>query len=134
MRNRIKIVESSFVVDSDNKIVVCNLKFDIQFDKASCERYLFPEMWMSKFPELYWAKPITVRAKARCHSSDTFDEKIGMRIAESRAKTKMYKIALRAWKLCEEKLREACIECADMAQACEDAYLIEKNHVLKLIK
>lgn len=134
MKNRVRILESVYKIDEKNKVVVCELKCDLQLHKHPAYDSINPDMWKKKFPGIRWMGEFTVRAKARCNASDTFDETIGKRIAESRAKAKMFAIAGKIWLECSTALLRASQECSRTTMACLDERFMEIEHVRELIK
>lgn len=134
MKNRVLITGTKFHVDTENKVVVCELKVDMQMHKNPAYCVVNSDMWRKKLPYVSWDGQFTVRAKARCNASDTFDETVGKRIAESRAKAKMFNIAWKVWRECEDALVDMAQECQKTSQACVTAMDIELNHVLELTR
>lgn len=134
MKNRVLITGTKFHVDTENKVVICELKVDMQMYKNPAYCVVSGNMWRKKFPYVSWDGQFTVRAKARCNASDTFDETVGKRIAESRAKAKMFNIAWKVWRECEDALVDMAQECQKTSQACVTAMDIENNHVLELTR
>lgn len=132
MRNGIMITNTTYKVDKENKVVVCELKCDLQLEKHPAWEVIRPSMWEKKFPNISWDYSFTVRAKARCNNLDTFDEKKGKMIAESRAKLKMYSIAERLYSCCIKALRDAKDSCLNSSAACIDAMQVEKRHIKEL--
>lgn len=133
MKNRVLIEKSSFYVDEANKVVVCTLKCDLQLIKHPANSAISYEMF-KKIPYVTRNGEFVTKAKARCNAVDTFDAEIGMRIAESRAKAKMLHISSKVYKLCSEALTKMAEECSKSSVACEQAMVIENNHVLELTK
>lgn len=134
MKNRVLITGTKFHVDTENKVVVCELKVDMQMHKNPAYCVVSGNMWRRKLPYVSWDGQFTVRAKARCNASDTFDETVGKRIAESRAKAKMFKIASRVWATCREALTDMAGRCHVSSVACDHAEMVENNHVLELTR
>lgn len=134
MKNRVMITNANFHVDVENKVVICELKCDLQLEKHPAWMVINPSMWEKKFPNIGYDGEFTVRAKARCNALDTFDETVGKRIAESRAKAKMFKIASRVWKDCAEVLHTIATKCAITSHACTETEHIEIDHVVELVK
>lgn len=75
---------------------------------------------------------IVVTGKAKCNPSDTFDETIGKRIAESRAKIKMFKILERVNAKCADKFAHHQAMCVEKEYNCYDMIQTEKTHLLQL--
>lgn len=74
----------------------------------------------------------TVTTKARCNSDDTFDETVGKRIAESRAKAKAFKIAKNMWNCIAKDLTERANIASTLAKNCAVVEEIEVKHVKML--
>lgn len=133
MRNRVLIEKSSFHVDETNKVVVCTLKCNMQLDKHPAWNIIDSKMFKS-IPYVNWYGEFTVKAKARCNAVDTFNAETGKRIAESRAKAKMFSISSKVYKLCSDAITKLAKECSNSSKACEQAMMIENIRVLKLAK
>ena len=133
MRNRVLIEKSTFYVDEVNKVVVCTLECDMQLNKHPAWDAIDYRMF-ENFPNAHRYGKFTVKAKARCNATDTFDVETGRMIAESRAKAKMFNISSRVYKLCSDALTKLAKECSNSSLACEQAMMIENNHVLELTR
>lgn len=133
MRNRVLIEKSTFYVDEVNKVVVCTLECDMQLNKHPAWDAIDYRMF-ENFPNAHRYGKFTVKAKARCNATDTFDVETGKRIAESRAKAKMFNISSRVYKLCSDALTKLAKECSNSSVACEQAMMIENDHVLELTR
>lgn len=133
MRNRIHVTNTTFHVDEVNKVVICILQCDMQMCKHSVDELYRPEKAYSKrMPLVNYNGTFTVKAKAKCNASDTFDVKIGKRLAESRAKTKMYHVAERVWIQLVQYLNNITKDCIKSAEACAIAKDIEDKHIKEL--
>lgn len=133
MRNRVLIEKSSFHVDEANKVVVCTLECDMQLEKHSAWNVIDSRMF-KKIPHVDWKGRFITKAKARCNAIDTFNAETGKRIAEGRAKAKMFSISSKVYKLCSDALTKLAKECSNSSVACEQAVITENNHILELIK
>lgn len=133
MRNKVKITETKFHIDMENEVVVCEIKCDMQMEKHPAWKVLSSEMWEKRFPRVAWGV-FTVRAIARCNATDTFNAEVGKRIAESRAKAKMFSTSSKVYKLCSDALTKIAKECSKSSVACEQAMMVENDHVLELTK
>lgn len=133
MRNRVLIEKFNFHVDEVNKIVVCKLECDMQLHKHPAWNAIDSRMFKS-IPYVSWDGKFIVKAKARCNATDTFDVETGKRIAESKAKVKMFNTAWKVYRMCEDALVDLAQECQRYSQACVKAMDIENNHVLELTK
>ena len=133
MRNRVLIKKSSFHVDEANKVVVCTLECDMQLEKHPAWDAIDYRMFKN-FPNAHYYGKFTVKAKARCNATDTFNAETGKRIAEGRAKAKMFSISSKVYKLCSDALTKLAKECSNSSVACEQAVITENNHILELTK
>lgn len=124
--------DSEFIVKSENKVVVCNMRVSMQFFDSILWCYIDPDWWATKAPRVNSSGEFTVTAKARCNPNDTFDEVTGKRIAESRAKTKAFKIAKNVWNCIAKGLTEKANIANTMAKNCAAMEKIESNHVKEL--
>ena len=131
MKTRLR-TNSEFIVKPENKVVVCIMKVDMQLIDSGCWCLINPKWWATKAPMVNDYGEFTVTAKARCNSNDTFDETIGKRIAESRAKAKAFKIAKNAWSCIAKDLTEKANMVSTLAKNCEAMEEIESNHVKEL--
>lgn len=134
MKSRVNITDTKFHVDMENEVVVCELKCDMQLNKHPAWTFLNDNMWRKKFPKVSWTGEFTVKAVARCNAADTFDVEKGKRIAESRAKAKMFDIASRVYKLCADAITRISVECRNSSIICEVVEDNENNHVLELTR
>ena len=134
MKPRVKIIDTKFKVDTINKIVICELRCDLQTDKVELKGYITRDMWEKRFPNIKWDGMFIVKAKARCINGDTFDERKGKMISESKAKVKMYSIASRIWEAIASAIESDLIKCRNVRNACVRANRIECDHVTELSK
>lgn len=125
--------DSEFIVKPENKVVVCNMRVDIQLVDSNLWAYMDTKWWATtKAPMVDDFGKFTVTAKARCNPNDTFDEVTGKRIAESKAKTKAFKIAKNVWNCIAKGLTERANIANTMAKNCAAMEEIESNHVKEL--
>lgn len=131
MRNKVLIEKTSFHVDEANKVVVCTLECNTQLEKHPAWPAIDRKMFKN-IPYVNWSGKFITKAKARCNTTDTFNAETGKRIAESRAKAKMFNISSKVYKLCSDALTEMAKECSNSSVACKRAMMIEDDHVLEL--
>ena len=122
----------TFKVDQTNKVVVCTLNCDLGLYKHPAWLYIDSEFFKKKFPYIDYGGNFIVKAKARCNPIDTFDEETGKRIAESRAKAKMFKIAERFYRIYSQRLIKISSICLGTAVACDYSLSNELKHINKL--
>lgn len=137
MRNRVTIVDRKFKTNKEKNTVVCIMKCQINFPEDLEAPYL-PNKVYHKLQKILGAKyhylPFFVIGTSKCHSEDTFDEVIGKRIAESRAKKEAYEKATLVWREIGLYYHSLWAHCTKLYNACSSAKKIEKEHIDKLIQ
>ena len=131
MKTRLR-TNSEFIVKPENKVVVCIMSVDMQLINSECWYFVNSAWWATKAPMVNGYGEFTVTAKARCNPNDTFDEVTGKRIAESKAKTKAFKIAKNVWNCIAKGLTKRANIANTMAKNCAAMEEIESNHVKEL--
>ena len=132
MRNRVHVIKSEYKVIPDKGIVVCILECTTGVANTDIWSYIQTIWWNKRLPNVNYRGDFTVRAKAICSKDDKFDEVIGKRIAESRAKAKAYMVAFKFWSICANKIKEIADTCANFKRACDLANMGEKEHIIQL--
>lgn len=133
MGNRVKITKASYIVNPGKKVVVCVLECDMQLQKHPAWNDIYPKMW-ANLPLVDLDGTFKVRAIARCNGEDAFNEGVGKRIAESRAKGKAFATAAKVYK----EIGKYFLDCAalvnESVEACEQAVKVEEAHVGLLVR
>ena len=132
MKTKLK-TDSEFIVKPENRVVVCTMNVDMQLIKFDSYDMVEPKMWKTKAPMVNMYGRFIVTAKARCNSNDNFDEVTGKRIAESRAKSKAFRIAKNVWKCIAEKLLNEYNISMKMYKNCSAMEVFETKHKEKLL-
>lgn len=133
MKNRVRIIKKEFKVDEKNKVVVCELFFTLQLLGSEAIPNIMDIPGKMAKDAVSMGDALVCRGKARCSSDDTFDETVGCRIAECRAKIKMFKVARNVWKTLGNDLAERVLSCHTLSNACDVARDIETWHLKKLL-
>lgn len=134
MKNSVHILKTEYHVDRENKVVLCTLHVDTQLPKHPAWVSISQDFFAKRFPFISYGGEFIVKAKARCNKEDEFDEVVGKRIAESRAKVKAFSIARRMWECITMNLMRAAKQCNHTKCACEIAETKEREHVKELCK
>lgn len=132
MKNKVHVFQSDFKVYPEKGVVVCILKCDTNLYNSPAWVTSDSEWWMRKLPNVSCQGTFIVRAKAVCGKHDKFDETVGKRIAESRAKAKAYRVSSKLWNICFKKINELANFCAMREEACKEAQRKEAQHVIEL--
>lgn len=132
MRNRVKITKANYVVNPEKKVVVCVLECDMQLKKHPAWDDIYPYMW-DNLPLVSNNGTFKVRAIARCNEEDSFDEEVGKRIAESRAKGKAFATAGKVYQEIENYFLNCAALVNESVEACELTVEVEEAHVEMLI-
>lgn len=128
------VTEPKFIVKPENKVVICNMRVDMKLMDSELWSVIRRQWWITKAPEVNDFGEFVVTAKARCNSVDTFDETIGKRIAESRAKAKAFKIAKNVWNCIAKELYNNSKLAEERAKNCKIVEEVELKHVKELVK
>lgn len=105
MKTYINFNSTIYKVDTTNKVIVCIIEFSIAGHPFKCV------------------------GKARCNKEDVFDEVKGRRIAESRAKTKVYKKAAMVYNTYAKALMDDFNRYSRLDTICSMLALKENKHV-----
>lgn len=106
MKTGIKEQETKYFVNKEQGTVVCVIKGYLRFGDS-----------------------FTVRGIAKCHDDDEFNETVGRRLAESRAKQKMFKFAKKeAEKYYNRAIRPITDLITGMISANNHCHLAEIKH------
>lgn len=132
MKPKIQI-HSEFVVNKEKGVVVCIMQVGtVNIDIAEFE-FSASGAHEIKAPKIYKSYIVfTVRGMAKCCPSDVFDESIGRRIAESRAKSKAFKIIKNFWRNIAQAFYNEYNKAMEMHKNCESMEKFELNHVKEL--
>lgn len=128
------VTEPKFIVKPENKVVICNMRVEMKLMDSELWPVVRGEWWSTKAPKVNDFGEFVVTAKARCNSVDTFDETIGKRIAESRAKAKAFKIAKNVWNCIAKELYNNSKLAEERAKNCKIVEEVELKHVKELVK
>lgn len=132
MRNRVHVVKSEYKVNSEKGIVICILECATGVDRTNVWTTVSYNWWKKKLPLVDFYGRFTVKAIARCNETDKFDEVIGKRIAESRAKAKAYMVAFKFWNICAKEIEKLANFCNNLKKNCALANIKEKEHLIEL--
>lgn len=132
MKTKVK-TESTFIVKPEDRIIICEMKADMQLPLSNIFYYDY-HYWETKVPEVDPFGKFKVITKTRCSPNDTFNEVIGKRIAESKAKAKVFKTAKNVWNCIAKSLADSTKMAETMAKNCKIVEEIEVKHIEKLSK
>ena len=130
MKNRCKVLKTTYKVDEANKTIVCIINWDMQPEKSPIPFWVFTEAKCNNALTTNTSVGIS-----KCHLDDTFDVVKGKRIAESKAKAKMYRKAAKVWdKTFKFLTMKWLIDIHNRQTACVKAYCGELAHIKDLDK
>lgn len=131
MKTKVTIREEYKVIPQE-KIVICILHCDLNLSETP-GWYILDEKWWKKiYPYMDYSGRFTIKAKAKCHNSDEFDEEKGKRIALAKAKIKVYKIATKVFDICNKKVTALAFPYKLCSRACAIAKSEEENRIIEL--
>ena len=131
MKTYLKFSEPVFHVNHEQKVVTCTVECEIDTYNHPAWRLIDLYSWVREFPKVDKGK-FTVKAKARCHDIDDFDETKGRHLAESRAKYKAYSIAYRYLRKCAASGAYFMEKLADTVNMLEHMCRKEDLHIAEL--
>lgn len=130
MKNRCKVLKTTYKVDEVNKTVVCIINWDMQSEKSTVPFWVYTEAKCNAA-----LMDNTSVGISKCHPDDEFDIVKGKHIAESKAKSKMYKTAAKVYLRARRYLEKTWItDLFHREQACARAYFGEIYHIEELSK
>ena len=122
-----------FVVNKEEGVVVCIMEVTTAHTDSASFGFSSTKIQETKAPKVYNVyRTFTVIGKAKCCPSDVFDEAIGRRIAESRAKSKAFKIIKNVWRNIAQAFYNEYNKAMEMHKNCESMEKFELNHVKEL--
>lgn len=134
MRNRVHVINSEYKVNPEKGVVICILDCETGVDRTDVWSAVSYRWWKKRLPFVDFYGKFTVKAIARCNKDDKFDEVIGKRIAESRAKAKAYMVAFKFWDICAKEIEKLTNFCNNLKKSCVLANMGEKEHIEELCK
>ena len=134
MKTKVTIVNRKFYVNKNKKTVTCVIKSSLDTDV--CDYVYLGDMWgnlENKFNLYPPSSILEFTATTKCHKDDIFDSVKGKRIAESKAKAKMFKYYARMFNVIENFLNTDILpKIIRLKLANEYAYSSEKKHIKEL--
>lgn len=146
MRTNTKLIETKTYVNYDKRSVTVVQKYELDIfalknfveaaevctDVKNYVQYSIAPIGKFKFENNKLI--LTVSAKSKCMPNDKFDEKLGFRIADTRAQAKAMKIFTSFYKDIVNLVYTNLLEdVEDKLNNCRDAYWACKEHELRLI-
>ena len=132
-RNRVKILGTQFFTNAEEGVVVCVMKVDFNVIKHPA----FKDMPRWVIASTYATEEerrdcIIVKGIARCSPEDTYNEELGKKIAESKAKAAAFKAAHNFYTEIMADIQLAMAEVEKTKDACAHAMDVESNHIKEL--
>lgn len=135
MRNRVTIVKREFKVNKKKSTVACIMTCRINAPEDIGYAYM-PREVDNKINKILKTKTVcstfVVIGISKCHADDTFDEVLGKRIAESRAKKDAYDKAYKVWHIIYKHYIKMAKLASNMSVACFKAKNVEVEHIIRL--
>ena len=131
MKSSVVILNKTTLVNESKKTVVCVLKCKIITGKSNTGIF-FDQDAFKKLPCINHELKFTVVGKAKCSEGDTFDSKLGTRIAESKAKAKMFSTTAKFWSTIESGFIKTAKKAHDKVGYNEILSKRELDHVEEL--
>lgn len=130
-KTKVHVLETKYV--QKGKTTVCILTFCLDYNLDEVLRYDDKTKLSKKWKTSFIAPPVfTVKGISRCMEGDTFDAVLGKRLAESRAKVGMYRIAEDVYKDVADCVEEYLIFYEELSSNCRVVGHKEALHVIDL--
>lgn len=133
-KTKIRVLKTDYFVKPNN-VVVCVLAFELGANPKYWLDYTGCYKLLKRFPDLQVDKEyFVVKGVAKCRKDDNYNETLGKRIAESKAKVKMFKKAEQIYHYAATLMEERIKECNKYASNCGIVGYNENLHVEELCK
>lgn len=137
MKTKVKFSDIKFIVDPKNKVVVCSMFVEPNICTAEHDGIrvaLWKVLSRPEFKHFNGHSGFYIKGVSKCHYSDDFDKKLGMKIAETRAKYKAFRIITRLWGLIKEEIDRSSEEAEEYMCACLNTAIHEEKYINKLLE
>ena len=129
MKTNVNFSKVQYVVKPKEGVVVCTMRVDPNLDKLYKMKLDFDSKWFKSLPIVDTWGAFTAKGVAKCSKEDTFNEILGKRIAEAKAKKMAFGICSTIHKIIFSKLTANMTEYAEIARGCGRACTTEKEHL-----
>lgn len=133
-KSKVIIYDKRFIVNKDKGIVVCKLLCQIETTYKPFNEFIDQRLYIKDFPDVSYCMGFEVVGRTKCSKDDTFDETLGKRIAESKAKYKMFKKASNLFYRIADNVNRIVYGCCSEGHRYDDLAVTEYRHVEDLIK
>lgn len=132
-KNRVRVTKINYVINPESKVVICLMDCDLQLFTHPSSKDMYDIVWKKKFPNIGWNGTFSVKGIARCNNEDPFNEEMGKKIAESRAKMKAFSIAQRIYQEIFYHWTNLANSVKGNIEACAQTVKVEEYHINDLI-
>lgn len=137
-RTLFSIVDTKYFVNEEKRVVVCRLRFRLN-DK--CEDLVHSQgyYWYLRhkgkciFSGIVDGDQFDIISTSKCHIDDTWNEVEGKRIAESKAKQQLYKLAKSFFETIKKAKQEDIENLDSLIETCNIARNRETAHFNELV-
>ena len=133
MKTNVVFSEPKYIVNKEKKTVVCLLKVEPEMSPRGTHYWDDSRWYSNKFNTDCMGK-FQAKGVAKCSEDDEFNEQLGKRIAESKAKKQGFAIASQIMETVFDKLVKEVNQLGEWAFNCKKAYWHENEHINYLIK
>lgn len=128
LKSNIKILTKEFYCSKEKNTIVCVIKAYVDDDKLIDQYWCIPHHSRCDMSKIH-----TFVGKAKLAKGDTPNDTLGMRIAESRAKEKMFKHACRQYTELHRRIKDFLMEVVYLKNNNNTLAQRECDHVRDLI-
>ena len=128
MKTNVVFSEPKYIVNEEKKTVVCLLNVEPNLNPHGTHYWDDPRWYSNKFNTDAMGK-FQAKGVAKCSENDVFNEQLGKRIAESKAKKQGFAIASQIMETVFNKLVGEINLLGEWAFNCKKAYWHENEHI-----
>ena len=134
MKSRVEIYKTNFFINEEKKVVTCVITADLNITKLD-----FPHIILSThkvFPKLGIdnTKAVVEVGIAKCNPLDIFNIEKGKKIAESKAKSNLFKKVSRVYDKIYDEILNISYYYAELCHTCENIAQNEEEYLEKIIE
>ena len=136
MKTGVTILSTKYYTNDRTTVCVIKAKINRDMCYSLYVQDIFKRVTKGLNIEDKWPQHIgefTVVGKSVCHPGDTYTEVLGKRIAESRAKRKLFILANKFWKRAENLIMDKAKESQKLSERCAELKEIEVRHLSNLL-
>ena len=134
MKSRVEIYKTNFFINEEKKIVTCVIIADMNLDKLDYADSLFIHRRIFKQLGINNSRVVQEVGIAKCNPLDVFNIEKGKKIAESKAKSNLFKKVSRVYDKIYDEILNISYYYAELCHTCENIAQNEEEYLEKIIE